>query len=94
MGLIQDKQEKARGTNASNPNRGKLAAQLEASKASARLPEARQEPTLVVRLAPLLVDLGLSYDLMSVGLVPHEDSVLDPSKCLNAIDTFPSIAVP
>ena len=33
---------------ASNPNRGKLAAQLEASKAAPRAPEPRQEGQLVV----------------------------------------------
>ncbi|KAH7911190.1 hypothetical protein BJ138DRAFT_1086051 [Hygrophoropsis aurantiaca] len=43
------KSAQARGTNASNPNRGRLAAQLEATKTRKPLPEARQEERLVVR---------------------------------------------
>ncbi|GBE77899.1 hypothetical protein SCP_0107810 [Sparassis crispa] len=41
------KGQQARGTHASNPNRGKLAAQLEASKSAVRAPEPRQEDRLV-----------------------------------------------
>jgi len=39
--------EQSRGTHSSNPSRGKLAAQLEASKTAPRLPEPRQEEGLV-----------------------------------------------
>ncbi|OSX67590.1 hypothetical protein POSPLADRAFT_1038074 [Postia placenta MAD-698-R-SB12] len=41
------KAEQSRGTQASNPNKGKLAANLEASKAAPRVPEPRQEEQLV-----------------------------------------------
>ncbi|KZT02732.1 uncharacterized protein LAESUDRAFT_705793 [Laetiporus sulphureus 93-53] len=39
--------EQKRGTQAANPNRGKLAAQLEASKKAPRAPEPKQEERLV-----------------------------------------------
>ncbi|KAI0732382.1 hypothetical protein C8Q72DRAFT_818550 [Fomitopsis betulina] len=39
--------EQSRGTQSSNPNRGQLAAQLEANKKAPRVPEARQEERLV-----------------------------------------------
>ncbi|PCH33626.1 hypothetical protein WOLCODRAFT_112196 [Wolfiporia cocos MD-104 SS10] len=39
--------EQTRGTHSSNPSRGKLAAQLEASKTAPRVPEPRQEERLV-----------------------------------------------
>ncbi|EPT04314.1 hypothetical protein FOMPIDRAFT_1113613 [Fomitopsis schrenkii] len=41
--------EQSRGTQSSNPNRGQLAAQLEANKKAPRVPEATQEERLVVR---------------------------------------------
>ncbi|KAL4243576.1 hypothetical protein ABKN59_001213 [Abortiporus biennis] len=41
------KASQARGTSASNPNRGKLAAQLEASKSAPRVPEPQQQERLV-----------------------------------------------
>jgi hypothetical protein len=41
-------QARARGTNTSNPNQGRLAGQLEASKSSKRQPELKQEEQLVV----------------------------------------------
>ncbi|KAH7930988.1 hypothetical protein BV22DRAFT_977338, partial [Leucogyrophana mollusca] len=43
------KAAQARGTHASNPNRGRLAAQVEASKAPKPVSDARQEERLVVR---------------------------------------------
>ncbi|KAF9822198.1 hypothetical protein IEO21_00192 [Rhodonia placenta] len=52
------KAEQSRGTQASNPNKGKLAANLEASKAAPRVPEPRQEEQLVV--STLLIVLGLA----------------------------------
>ncbi|KAH9946628.1 hypothetical protein B0H21DRAFT_391103 [Amylocystis lapponica] len=39
--------ERKRGTNTANPNKGKLAAQLEASKSPSKVPEPRQEEQLV-----------------------------------------------
>lgn len=41
-------QAQSRGTNASNPNRGRLAAQVEANNKAGKLPEPQQEERLVV----------------------------------------------
>jgi len=41
------KAAQTRGTNASNPNQGRLAAQLEATKSTSQAPEARQQDGLV-----------------------------------------------
>ncbi|KAI0335282.1 hypothetical protein GY45DRAFT_1317213 [Cubamyces sp. BRFM 1775] len=43
----RQKAAQARGTSASNPNAGRLAAQLEAQKSAPRVPEPRQQEQLV-----------------------------------------------
>ena len=46
--MFHERKEQSRGTQSSNPNRGQLAAKLEANKKAPRVPEARQEERLVV----------------------------------------------
>ncbi|KAH7883601.1 hypothetical protein F5I97DRAFT_1894228 [Phlebopus sp. FC_14] len=62
------KSQHARGTHPSNPKRGRLAAQIEASKSARPVPASRQEEQLVVS-APILTSLlPLFINFIAVGL--------------------------
>ncbi|KAI0051700.1 hypothetical protein FA95DRAFT_1484869 [Auriscalpium vulgare] len=72
------KAEQKRGTNASNPNRGRLTSQMEASRAAAKLPEQRQEERVVVRPQPLSAAPTLTAMSGPVGLIACSSLFMTP----------------
>ncbi|KAG0708877.1 hypothetical protein DFH29DRAFT_794702 [Suillus ampliporus] len=62
------KTAQARGTNASNPNRGRLAGQVETAKVAKPVPTSREEEPLVVCQALWSILYRSSLSLLLVGL--------------------------
>ncbi|KIJ68433.1 hypothetical protein HYDPIDRAFT_81520 [Hydnomerulius pinastri MD-312] len=91
------KSAQARGTNASNPKRGRLAAQLEASKSAKAVPTSRQEEQVVVSGLFLTRPLPLFINFITVGLneifvnvLPQPVSPTCGALYLNILHLWPS----
>lgn len=91
MGGTDSCQAQKRGVVANNPNRGKLAAQLEANKAAPRVPEPREEARLVVSACPALAIASAKLDSYRgshtvglIALVAEAKSIYDASVCSGA----------